>query len=215
MTRWILTSWFVMILACSLRADLVHRYSFSGNCNDSIGSSHGTLINGTGQSGYANGQLTLGNNGSQSSTDSLIDYVDLPNGIISSLGTQATLETWVTWTGSSMWQRIFDFGTSSAGEGYSAGSSYTTYFFASPVGGAGVLRFGYRYGPTADERVMDGPTFTSGQHHLAVTWNENTGETVMYLDGARVASGSVHFTLASMIDNNIWMGRSQWVDPMF
>ncbi len=215
MTRWILTAWFVMILACSLRADLVHRYSFSGNCNDSIGSSHGTLINGTGQSGYANGQLTLGNNGSQSSTDSLIDYVDLPNGIISSLGTQATLETWVTWTGSSMWQRIFDFGTSSAGEGYSAGSSYTTYFFASPVGGAGVLRFGYRYGPTADERVMDGPTFTSGQHHLAVTWNEDTGETVMYLDGARVASGSVHFTLASMIDNNIWLGRSQWVDPMF
>lgn len=215
MDRWIIAVSFAAILASNLPAELVHRYSFNGNCNDSVGTSHGTLVNGTGQARFANGQLTLGNNGSQTSTGSAIDYVDLPNGIISSLGKQATFEAWVTWTGSSMWQRIFDFGTSSAGEGYSASSSNTTYFFASPLGGASVVRFGYRYGPAADERVMDGPVFGSGQRHIAITWNEDTAETVMYLDGVRVASGLVHFTLASMTDNNNWLGRSQWVDPMF
>jgi len=117
MDRWIVTVWFAVILTCQVPAELVHRYSFSGTCNDSIGTAHGLLINGTGQARFANGQLILGNNGSQSSGGSAIDYVDLPNGIISSLGKQATFEAWVTWTGSSMWQRILDFGTSSAGEG--------------------------------------------------------------------------------------------------
>ena len=45
------------------------------------------------------------------------DYVDLPDGIASVLGANATFETWTTWNGpeSGWWQRIFDLGTSDEG----------------------------------------------------------------------------------------------------
>src|SRR5262245_56537530 len=93
---------------CSTRADLQHRYSFneaSGTlAKDSADAADGTLIGGASLGG---GKVTFdGNDG----------YVDLPNGIISKL-TDATFETWVTFSGQGgAWQRVFDFGNNAAGE---------------------------------------------------------------------------------------------------
>src|SRR5262249_26024261 len=112
---------------------LVHRYSFSGDSSmtaatDSVGNAHGALVAGATLTG--DGSVDL--NG----TDG---YVDLPNGIISVL-TNATFEAWVTWTGSSVWQRIFDFGNNSAGENNQGTGQ--TYLFLTPRNGASqVVRF--------------------------------------------------------------------------
>ena len=121
-----------------LTAGPVHRYSFNGNANDSVGGAHGTLVDNTGSSSYANGQLVLGNTGSENSANNTGDYVDLPNGIISALADNGTFETWTTWedTGA-YWQRIFDFGTSNGGEDVSVGSDNSTYLFMTPRGGTG------------------------------------------------------------------------------
>ena len=86
-----------------------HRYSFEGAPGatlvaDSVGTADGTAIGGASFTG--DGRLTLnGVNG----------YVDLPNGIISSL-INVSLETWVKWNGGSQRQRLFDFGSNSGGE---------------------------------------------------------------------------------------------------
>lgn len=194
--------------------DLVHRYSFTGNVYDSVGGAHGTLYNWTGLCAYTNGELAMGNSG-QSSTSGSGDYVDLPNGIISALGRQATIECWVTWTGSGNWDRVFDFGTSNAGENSSAGGDASTYIFLTPQGGNGVLRLGYRNGPTRVENVIDGPGLSPGEHHLSVTWNNDASLVTLYLDGQPVGSNSPLFSPADMPDNNNWLGRSQWPDPLF
>jgi len=105
-----------------LQDAIVHRYSFENDANDSVGTSHGTLVGGA---TIAGGALTLAGGTSG-------QYLDLPNGLVSSL-TNATLEAWVTWTGSAggMWQRVFDFGSSTMAEGQAGNGN--KYLFLSTV----------------------------------------------------------------------------------
>jgi hypothetical protein len=114
-------------LATSARADLVHRYSFSETSGttvkDSVGTADGVL-KGTGGAFDGNGNLVLPGGGLSSDAANVIaGYVDLPNHIINVL-TNATFEAWVTYNGGSgsLWQRIFDFGTSATGEDVSSGN---------------------------------------------------------------------------------------------
>ena len=48
-------------LVSSVNAQLLHRYSFDGNANDSVGTANGTLLNGAAVSGGA--LVTNGGNG--------------------------------------------------------------------------------------------------------------------------------------------------------
>jgi len=206
----------------------VHRYSFTENADDSVGGAHGTAY---GNVTFSGGQALLGNNGSQSSNGAGLfpdpldpfkappgAYIDLPNGIISALGNQATFEAWVTWNGpaGSYWQRIFDFGTSVQGENWSTGAFDSSYTFATPLGGAGVFRVGWRHGPTADERFLDGLSFPTGApQHLAVTWDGDGGAVRLFVNGVFVVQGAPHIALADIPDVNNWLGRSQFADTMF
>ena len=96
-------------MGASAKANLVHRYSFgeapgSTTVKDSVGTADGALV-GTGDF-TGDGKLNL---------TGVDGYVDLPNGIISSL-TNATFETWITWNSARTWERIFDLGSSTGGE---------------------------------------------------------------------------------------------------
>lgn len=202
-----------------VRADLVHRYSFDGDAADAIGGAHGTLVNRTQRASFSGGQVAFGNDGSQWSHLDNGDYLDLPNGLISSLGGQMTLEIWATWNGpaGSSWQRFFDFGISDEGEGVSPGGYASTYIFLTPRSGDNTLRFGYRYGPTSNEQWVERaqPAPVGSEVHVAVTWDETAGKVRLYVDGAFVEEGPIHFSIAShMMDLNNWLSRSQWGDPL-
>ncbi|MGH2271610.1 lamin tail domain-containing protein [Anaerohalosphaeraceae bacterium U12dextr] len=219
----VLLSFVVCFLVLSLggNAQLVHRYSFSGNVNDSVGSAHGTLINNNSAAAFTGGVLEMGNSNLPNSNSTAINYIDLPNGMISSLGTAATFEAWVTWHGPSWssWQRIFDFGTSGAGENQSVDSSNSAYMFLTPRSGAGTYRFGHRSdismgGPV--EYVIDGTILPVNQQvHVALVWNDVTGLVRMYLNGQRITEGTTLFLLSQLPDVNNWLGRSQWPDTGF
>src|SRR5688572_14714103 len=56
---------------------LTHRYSFTADANDSVGTAHGTLVNGAAVTG---GQLTLINSGTSNNVTTG-QYLDLPNNI--------------------------------------------------------------------------------------------------------------------------------------
>src|SRR5262252_9409417 len=119
-------------IATNVPPVLTHRYSFEGAPGtafvaDSVGTANGTLLGGGALTG--DGKLNLlGASG----------YVDLPNGIISSLS-NVTLEAWLTWNGGNQWQRIFDFGSNSSGEnGQGTGQ---TYLALTPRSGGDVIRF--------------------------------------------------------------------------
>ncbi len=222
-------AWEVAVVkpAAGVPAGPVHRYSFTEDANDSVGTAHGTPY---GNVTFGGGSAALGNDGSQNSNGAGLfpdpldpfktppgAYIDLPNGIVSALGNQATFEAWVAWNGpsGSYWQRIFDFGTSDQGENLSTGAANSYYVMMTPWGGASVLRTGYRQGPTANERVIDGPAFPIGsEQHVAVTWDGAAGSVRMFLNGVLVAQGVPHFALSDMPDVNNWLGRAQWGDPM-
>ncbi len=216
-----------------LSAAPIHRYPFNANADDVAGSAHGVAY---GNVTFSDGEAVLHNDGTQISNtngqsppaDPPGAYIDLPNGIVSVLGNNASFEAWVTWSGpdTSFWQRIFDFGSSAGGEDFSDGAVNSSYIFLTPMSGAGTLRCGYRDGVTAIERVVDTARLAMDpDQHVVVTWKEAEvgadpcagGTTVtLYLNGLEVARDTqAHITLSQIVDANNWLGRSQWVDAMF
>ncbi len=187
---------------------LAHRYSFEGAppatlVADSIGGADGTVTGGAVFTG--NGQLNLvGVNG----------YVNLPNGLISGL-TNVTLEAWVTWNGGAIWQRIFDFGSDSAGENNQG--TGLTYLALTPQSGSGTVRFAITTNSGNGEMPVAGPgAFPIGQEtHVAVSYDFVAGTSVLYLNGERVTNGPASIPLSAINDVNVWLGKSQWTDPYF
>src|SRR5512132_2239026 len=130
------------LLGTAARAELVHRYSFNGNANDSVGSANGTVVDPRGTyARFDNGRLDLTENNlgtysnqNFSSPTAVGAYLDLPNGIISSLGNRATFEAWVNVQTNQMWAEVFSFGTSQGGEDSSVGAPDTRYITLIPQG---------------------------------------------------------------------------------
>ncbi|MDB6017906.1 MAG: domain containing protein [Pedosphaera sp.] len=189
---------------------LVHRYSFSepagsNTATDSVGQANGTVIGGAAFNG--SGQLSLlGTNG----------YVNLPNGLISSL-TSLTIEAWVTWNGGGVWQRLFDFGSNSNGENNQG--TGLTYLMLTPlsVNSTGVWRFAITTNSAGSESALTGSAaLPIGQQvHVAVTYDFVAGLAAVYLNGQQVATGPATIPLSAINDVNVWLGRSNWPDPYF
>ena len=203
-------------VACSaLQAALVHRYRFAGTgttITDSVGSADGLLVNAS-LSGSGSVALAGGSSG---------QYVDLPNGIVSSL-VDATFETWLTWNGGQGWQKIFDFGTSSAGEGNQStlGQRFLTM---SPKRALLDEAFLMRHCPQSDcsnsaqwIEAAAAATLAQGvQKHVVGVFDDTGDEMRIYVDGSRVAVQANTHSLSEVADVNNWLGRSQYVgDPYF
>jgi len=192
----------VCLLAGRASADIVHRYSFDGTGTtvvDSVGGADGVALGGATQDG--SGRLTL---------DGDNDYVDLPNGIVSGLS-DATFEAWVKWNGTAAgpWQRVFDFGTSSAGEnGQGAGTTYVILMAEHVVTEHVYIAVNDGNGEQGAHSPTDLPT---GQIvHVALTVVDRDRITV-YVNGEFQASAAVTIPLSVIVDNNNWLGRSQYL----
>jgi hypothetical protein len=225
-------------------AALKHRYSFTSNINDSVGSADGTLVDpGSATGVFAAGKLNLtANTGEPSDAISNDAYVDLPDGIISGLGTTATFETWVTVDTNRNWSEIYSFGQSrpdTGGEDISAG--FGRYITLIPDTGDGPNTFRFEaiqfpdgaagnpaFNPFGASNVSapNGATLPTGVNHHLVSIIDPTdtngganpnGTMRIYLNGALIGASPIYagFTLASLPDVNNWLGRSQWPDPLF
>ena len=223
---------------------LKHRYSFtdgggdSVTLTDSVSGSNGTLINRTGGSVFSDGQLTLGNDGSQSSNAGTGDYVDLANGILTDMindegVTTFSIETWATWNGTGNWQRIWDMGISLGGEDASPSADLRAQMFLTPsAGGTNNPRTAWRPelgGETALNAA--GPVGIGEMHHYVFTWDEPNRTSRFYLDGILEQENTgLTMTLQNdfigddvstpevedaPLDVNNWLGRSQWNDTLF
>ena len=86
----LLNSWTalaVLLTAPPAFADLIHRYSFTANANDSVGTSHGVAV----QRSDANGPIGVPVEfiGGQAVLDGQGGYIDLPNGLVSTTSFRA------------------------------------------------------------------------------------------------------------------------------
>lgn len=211
---------------------LIHRYSFDGPPDnplvvDSVGGANGQVVNlvpGSATNNFnGTGQLVLGG-GTAGSTSAA--YVNLPNGLVSSLPS-VTIEAWVTWGGpsSSLWQRVFDFGRNAAVNSAGAfqedafGTPGIGYFFLTPYTGvSGLPRFSMTQGTNPESNFVDSPvSFPVGTEiHVAVVYDPSAGAMRFYVNGARVGSAAASLPLSVIQDLNDWLGRSQFSgDPFF
>ena len=186
-----------------LKSALVRRYRFEGSGTsvvDAKGGPAGTLIGGATMSG---GSAVLNAAG---------EYVDLPNNILDGL-TNATIEMWVTWTGTGGdWQRLFDFGSSNSGTG-------TSYLFltARMTNAAPVMRLTFRGSGDASEVRVDSARALPANvpAHIAVVVDDTNNQLRFYLNTTLEGMATFNGQLSTVDDVNNWLGRSQFysVDP--
>jgi hypothetical protein len=235
----------VSMVPAATHAVVVHKYTFSGNANDSVGSANGTVVDGLNPTAaYLNGYLMLsGNTGQGSNTaDASRDdaYVDLPNGIVKAAaqgGTAGavTFEYWFTVATQRTWQRIGDFGTADGaddviktdGENVSNDGGASSYLMMTPNSGNftnGLAMTNHDDTGPEPGAGIQGPFPIGKESHVVAVYDKtNTtagpgGTMTLYLDGAQrgqAAISEVFLFDDTFIDNNNWLGRSQWPDPFF
>lgn len=186
---------------------LVHRYDFSGTgttLTDLVGTAHGTLMDGAMLDGSGILKLAGRTNGQPD------QYVDLPNGIISSL-TDVTLVAWTVYQGGAGFQRIFDFGDSTSGEGQGdQGRNYIALIYGSNFANGSDL--GAQVAAPGTPTISLGSFFKLDddvEHQVALTYRSNQDVT-LYADAAQQISSPVQRALSELNDVNCWLGRSQW-----
>ena len=195
-------------------AGLIHRYTFNEGqgrtVEDSLGNADGE-VKGEGYS-WAPGILTLPGGASTSAA-----YVDLPNGIISSLS-DATFEAWVTVNGQRVWARIFDFGSTSVpgGEldgpgGEGSGADYI--LLSASIGwNINVQHVEIRDADSGRGNSIDsqGATTLGEEYHVAVVFDSGAGEIRYYRNGSLLSFFATDINLRDIDDVNNWLGRSNW-----
>jgi hypothetical protein len=209
--------------AVPLAAAPVNRYSFNDPATtnatglsflDSAGSAHGT-VRGTNAT-FSGSRLVLA--GGPSTTAA---YGDLPNGLISSKSADnagpgaVSVEGWVKVTGSRNSQRIFDFGSTTGGELTGPGGGgvgLDSFALFGQVGLSTTLRrveVRNNDGATGGANTVDFATTNFNVDvHFAVTWQESTGEIIVYENGRPVAAVITDERISSINDLNNWLGRA-------
>ena len=212
----------VPVIATLPPAQLIHRYSFSEtqgatNLVDSVGSANG-ILDGAANATLGSGQLTLpgGTPNADGTFNTGSAYVDLPAGLISGL-TNATFEAWVTWNDSSgtAWERIFDFGTSIAGQGLQNGG--VSYLLLTPESSDGVVRTELRPAEGRPDEILEtsAPLPVGTESYVAVVYNYSQHNFLIYTNGLLAGSMTTTVPLNDIKDVNDWLGRSQFEDPFF
>jgi hypothetical protein len=175
-------------------------YPFESNAQDTSGNgNHGTLVSGASIAAGRVGNAVDINGGSQ--------HVDLPDALVSDCE-DFTFASWARLDAKPDWNRIFDFGSSTA----------TNMFLTPKVGGANTLRFAIKVpGINGGAEAQLSAPFTfplTTWTHVAVVLEGNAGR--LYVNGNPVASGTIVANPADMgATVNNWLGRSQWPDPTF
>jgi hypothetical protein len=240
------------LAAAPAHATLVHKYTFSSNANDSVGTAHGTVVDpGVPTAVYtAGGQLDLSANtgqGSGGAGPTEDAYVDLPNLIIENAANSGTsgavsLEYWFTVSTHRTWQWIGGFAGPLSGGGSEGvtNNGAVSYMLVTPSSGRrnqGIEISNNSGGLGENTLGLSAAAMPAlpplVQHHVVGVWDKNDtsggtnpgGTMHLYLNGVEVLPGAPFvgttnairpdFNLNDLNDEDNWLGRSQWPDPVF
>jgi|GEM_PF-2559455 len=189
---------------------LVHRYSLDGTgavAVDSVSGDDGQIVG-----------TTLNGDGTVTMSGDSRQYIDLPNGIISSL-TDITVVTWVTWDDGAAYQRIFDFGSSSTGSGEGLGPTGRSYMAVIPKTG---FEDQAKPGLGGEIKVPGFPTVTLASTETMKNRTAMVGfvfrggvSASLYIEDRLLATQATAITPADINDVNNWIGQSQYQDNPF
>ncbi len=168
-------------------------YTFNADAREHLGLYNGTLQN---NASITNEPLR----GNVLNLDGVTNFVTLPV----SIGNASTFAAWVKWNGGGNWQRIFDFGASTA-----------SYLYLTPSSGSGNLRFAINTG-SGEQQINAATALPIGSWvHVAVALDGSQG--VLYLNGAAIATNtSLTLRPYQTLARNLYLGKSQFpADPLF
>jgi hypothetical protein len=204
---------------------LRHRWSFNepagpaaanGPIPDRIGDAGPAFVRGSGATWTGSG-LRLPGGASASAP-----YADLPNGILSNRSGDATFEGWVSINGSSNWSRLVDFGSSLANGGSEllapggTGNGDEYIILSAQIGGTMTQnRFEFREGGVSATADVPVPYTAGSEFHFAIVYDADGGSGGLaqmryFRNGQLLSSIDTGKPLASIRDNNNWLGRSNW-----
>ncbi|GAA5494370.1 hypothetical protein Rhal01_00530 [Rubritalea halochordaticola] len=194
-----------------------HSYELDQSLQDKIGKKHAKRI------GSAAGQAgNLSANEGEKTTEIKHDsYLDLPNNIISDLAKSSvrgslTVEMELTVKENKPWAEAWSFGTSDHGEDKSNGASKSDYITLIPMNAQNKrVRLAAR--GKEKELFIDGKSpLTLGKKHRVIA-TFTASEMSLYVDQELVGTSPLPdgLDLTKFTNNNNWLGRSQFNDPMF
>lgn len=196
---------------------LVHRWSFSQPAGelsvlDSVGDAHGAIIDpnedmiafdGAGRLVWSN---PLSPDITPSGDPNHAAWVDLPDGLISSLHNNLTLMAWYTWDDPQM---------RSLSRLFSAGQDNIFELVTKDANG----RIRFRAETAEDPLTLDADPADNrlGQEVcIAIVWDGAAGRVSLYQDGQLKADAPTNVDLAGLDDLDVWLGRSQGpAHPLF
>jgi hypothetical protein len=166
---------------------LTHRYSFTTDANDSVGTAHGTF---QGTAAVSGGSLVLDGSG----------YVELPPGLLQGYDA-ATIDTWVTFNAAQTWARLWYFGDDRADE----------FYVAPSVNGGGAHRFSTGI-PFGGPNVDTSPRWENQTLHVTALFGN--GQFEIYTNGvAETALANITGQVREVGNWFSWIGRSPYADP--
>jgi hypothetical protein len=139
------------------------------------------------------------------SFDGIDDYIELPDGMVSSLN-DFTFICWFNTNVNDPWTRLMDFGSSTA----------VNMFLTPSYSGTNIPRFAIKQSGGGEQQITSSSSLNQGQwYHIAVTIDDNTNTGKMYLDGMLIAENNSMTTRPSSLGNttNNYFGKSQYNDP--
>jgi sugar lactone lactonase YvrE len=190
------------ITVVPMTTTLLHRYSFEGDANDSVGSANGMIWSVFNDYSFMNGQLVL-----LPTSSSDYSYVDFGPNLISS-NDAVTIEAWASFSTNYPWARLFDFGNND-------GVNATSSLFFTPHTSTGGSRLGLitAAGETDLDAVgLDGQTNVQ----IVAVIHPLAGYMKLYINGVLAAqkTGISGQDLANIVDNYNYLGLSQYyADP--
>ncbi|MES2708946.1 MAG: LamG domain-containing protein [Verrucomicrobiota bacterium] len=212
-------------LSLSSQAALTNLYTFNdGTANDSAGTKHGTLVN-SGKGVFTGGRLDFSANGG--SGDAGVEgYVNLPNGLFSAAvsgGTAgaASFSLWFTVAENRNWAPALSFGTSTSGEdNTSGGGSGADYLQLIPRAGneGNTLRLTTHAANVGAEGFVNAAAEAPIGSLINAVGVFDGGNFSFYVNGVQIGATTAMpaaLNLSTFNDNNNWLGRSQWGDPVF
>ena len=180
---------------------LIHRYGFTNDATDSIGSANGTPSGAN--YAFTNGQIALSPSGQYD-----YNYVDFGAG--TATNDVLTFEAWASFGTNYNWARLFDFGNND-------GVSGTSFISFTPHTSTGNTRLALKT-PTGGETDLDvsGTLDNQSNVHIVAVIHPLAGYMKLYINGVLAAqnlsiSGQ---DLANVVNNYSYLGKSQFfVDP--
>jgi hypothetical protein len=219
-------------------ASPLHRYTFNdGTVNDSIGGANATIVDPMGTFAHFNaGRLDLSANTGAGPANPITStngaFVQLPNGLFTSsvTGGAISLEMWVNVATNRANSRLWSFGSNIPNGTSPYWGQFTDWVDLNGQNGGGNLALTTHEGLqgfNVNEALNAGPLSTGTLHQVVATLDANdtqagtnpSGTMRLYVDKVLAATQAISpgLTLNGFDDseNDNFLGRSQWGDPLF